>query len=125
MVGQRANLFRSKFPYETHFESAAGLVAGNHVSLERRHRRQRPRGACSRAIRPTGPSGSSTTSIAALAPMIRKGTRASIKTIGLLGDKYIELEGGKADEPEVPIGGEIPPARARASRSSSRAAATS
>ena len=35
------------------------------------------------------------------APMIRKGTRASIKTRGLLGDKYIELEGGKPDEPEV------------------------
>ena len=34
--------------------------------------------------------------------MLRKGTRASIKTRGLLGDKYIELEGGRADEPEVP-----------------------
>jgi len=44
------------------------------------------------------------------APMIRKGTRASIKTRGLLGDKYIELEGGRADEPEVPIGSEIPAA---------------
>ena len=29
------------------------------------------------------------------APMLRKGTRASIKTRGLLGDKYIELEGGQ------------------------------
>jgi phospholipid/cholesterol/gamma-HCH transport system substrate-binding protein len=43
--------------------------------------------------------------------MIRKSTRASIKTRGLLGDKYIELEGGKADEPEVPVGGEIPAAQ--------------
>ena len=33
MIGQRANLFRSKFPYETHFESASGLIAGNNVSL--------------------------------------------------------------------------------------------
>ena len=45
------------------------------------------------------------------APMLRKGTRASIKTRGLLGDKYIELDGGTADEPEVPIGGEIPAAQ--------------
>jgi phospholipid/cholesterol/gamma-HCH transport system substrate-binding protein len=42
--------------------------------------------------------------------MLRKGTRASIKTRGLLGDKYIELEGGKATEPEVAVGGEIPAA---------------
>ena len=42
--------------------------------------------------------------------MLRKGTRAAIKTSGLLGDKYIELAGGRADEPEVPIGGEIPAA---------------
>ena len=33
MIGQRANLFRKKFPYETHFDSAAGLVPGNVVSL--------------------------------------------------------------------------------------------
>jgi phospholipid/cholesterol/gamma-HCH transport system substrate-binding protein len=44
------------------------------------------------------------------APRLRKGTRASIKTIGLLGDKYIELEGGTAEEPEVEIGGLIPAA---------------
>ncbi|MDQ2979609.1 MAG: hypothetical protein M3R62_10340, partial [Acidobacteriota bacterium] len=31
MVGRRANLFRHKFPYETRFDSAAGLVAGNPV----------------------------------------------------------------------------------------------
>ena len=33
MIGQRANLFRKKFPYQTRFESAAGLIAGNVVSL--------------------------------------------------------------------------------------------
>src|SRR5262249_12864084 len=44
------------------------------------------------------------------APRIRKGTKASIKTIGLLGDQYIELEGGRADEPEIPVGGDIPAA---------------
>ena len=44
------------------------------------------------------------------APRLRKGTRAAIKTIGLLGDKYIELEGGTAEEPEIEIGGSIPQA---------------
>ncbi|MGE5414199.1 MAG: MlaD family protein [Syntrophomonadaceae bacterium] len=110
MIGQRANLFRSKFPYETHFESASGLIAGNNVSLN---------GVVVGSVievRLSGDPADRTVRVVydvvrRWAPMIRKSTRASIKTRGLLGDKYIELEGGKADEPEVPIGGEIPPAQ--------------
>ena len=109
MIGQRANLFRSKFPYETHFESASGLIAGNNVSLN---------GVVVGSVievRLSGDPADRTVRVVydvvrRWAPMIRKSTRASIKTRGLLGDKYIELEGGRADEPEVPIGGEIPPA---------------
>ncbi len=109
MIGQRANLFRSKFPYETHFDSASGLIAGNNVSLN---------GVVVGSVievRLSGDPADRTVRIVydvvkRWAPMIRKGTRASIKTRGLLGDKYIELEGGKPGEPEVPIGGEIPPA---------------
>ncbi len=110
MIGQRANLFRSKFPYETHFESAAGLIAGNNVSLN---------GVVVGnviEVRLSGDPADRTVRVVydvvrRWAPMIRKSTRASIKTRGLLGDKYIELEGGKVDEPEVPVGGEIPAAQ--------------
>lgn len=110
MIGQRANLFRSKFPYETHFESAAGLIAGNNVSLN---------GVVVGSVievRLSGDPADRTVRVVydvvrRWAPMIRKSTRASIKTRGLLGDKYIELEGGKVDEPEVPVGGEIPAAQ--------------
>lgn len=109
MIGQRANLFRSKFPYETHFESASGLISGNNVSLN---------GVVVGSVievRLSGDPADRTVRVVydvvkRWAPMIRKGTQASIKTRGLLGDKYIELEGGKPGEPEVPIGGEIPPA---------------
>jgi phospholipid/cholesterol/gamma-HCH transport system substrate-binding protein len=109
MIGQRANLFRSKFPYETHFESASGLISGNNVSLN---------GVVVGSVievRLSGDPADRTVRVVydvvkRWAPMIRKGTRASIKTRGLLGDKYIELEGGKPDEPEVQIGSEIPPA---------------
>jgi phospholipid/cholesterol/gamma-HCH transport system substrate-binding protein len=109
MIGQRANLFRSKFPYETHFESASGLIAGNNVSLN---------GVVVGnviEVRLSGDPADRTVRVIydvvkRWAPMIRKGTRASIKTRGLLGDKYIELEGGKPDEAEVAIGGEIPAA---------------
>ena len=109
MIGQRANLFRSKFPYETHFDSASGLISGNNVSLN---------GVVVGSVievRLSGDPADRTVRVVydvvkRWAPMIRKGTRASIKTRGLLGDKYIELEGGRPDEPEVPIGGEIPAA---------------
>lgn len=109
MIGQRANLFRSKFPFTTHFDSASGLIPGNNVSLN---------GVVVGSVlevRLSGDPADRTVRVVydvvrRWAPMIRKGTRASIKTRGLLGDKYIELEGGKVDEPEVPIGSEIPPA---------------
>ena len=109
MIGQRANLFRSKFPYETHFASASGLIAGNNVSLN---------GVVVGnviEVRLSGDPADRTVRVIydvvkRWAPMIRKSTRASIKTRGLLGDKYIELEGGRPDEPEVAIGGEIPAA---------------
>ena len=35
MVGQRANLFRKKFPYETRFDSASGLVAARTTASTR------------------------------------------------------------------------------------------
>ncbi|MEP6994825.1 MAG: MlaD family protein [Acidobacteriota bacterium] len=109
MIGQRANLFRKKFPYETRFESAAGLVGGNIVSLN---------GVVVGNVMEVNLSGDPADRTVRVVydvvrrwtPMLRKGTRASIKTRGLLGDKYIELEGGRADEPQVPIGGEIPAA---------------
>ncbi len=109
MIGQRANLFRKKFHYETRFVSAAGLIPGNVVSLN---------GVVVGNVLEVNLSGDPADRTVRVvydvvrrwAPMLRKGTRASIKTRGLLGDKYIELEGGRADEPEVPIGGDIPAA---------------
>ncbi len=109
MIGQRANLFRKKFHYETRFVSAAGLIAGNVVSLN---------GVVVGNVLQVNLSGDPADRTVRVvydvvrrwAPMLRKGTRASIKTRGLLGDKYIELEGGRADEPVVPIGGDIPAA---------------
>jgi phospholipid/cholesterol/gamma-HCH transport system substrate-binding protein len=110
IVGQRANLFRKKFPYETRFDSAAGLIPGNVVSLN---------GVVVGNVLEVNLSGDPADRtvrvvydvVRRAAPMLRKSTHAAIKTRGLLGDKYIELEGGRADEPEVPIGGEIPAAR--------------
>ena len=109
MVGQRANLFRKKFPYETRFDSASGLVAGNPVRLN-----GVTVGNVLEVILSPDPADRTVRVVYDVdrraAPRLRKGTRAAIKTIGLLGDKYVELEGGTAEEPEVEIGGTIPPA---------------
>ncbi len=106
MVGRRANLFRKKFPYETRFDSAAGLVPGNPVRLN---------GVTVGnviEVRLSPDPGDQSVQVVydvdrRLHSRIRTGTRASIKTIGLLGDKYVELAGGNASEPEVEISGEI------------------
>src|SRR5262245_39175098 len=109
MVGQRAHLFVKKFPYETRFESASGLVAGNPVRLN-----GVTVGNVLEVILSPDPADRTVRVVYDVdrraAPRLRKGAKASIKTIGLLGDKYIELEGGTADEPEVEVGGSIPPA---------------
>lgn len=109
MVGRRANLFGKKFPYETRFESASGLVAGNPVRLN-----GVTVGNVLEVVLSPDPADRTVRVYYDVdrraAPRLRKGTRASIKTIGLLGDKYVDLEGGRAEEREVPIGGEIPAA---------------
>lgn len=109
MVGKRANLFRKKFPYETLFDSASGLVPGNPVRLN-----GVTVGNVLEVILSPDPANRTVRVVYDVdrraAPRIRKGTRAAIKTIGLLGDKYVELEGGTAEEPEVDIGGSIPAA---------------
>lgn len=109
MVGRRANLFRKKFPYTTRFDSASGLVGGNPVRLN-----GVTVGNVIEVVLSPDPADRTVRVVYDVdrraAPRIRKGTRASIKTIGLLGDKYIELEGGTALEPEVQIGGQIPAA---------------
>ncbi len=110
MIGQRANLFRKQVPLRDALRvGGRPRPGGNVVTLN---------GVVVGSVIEVNLSGDPADRTVRVvydvvrrwAPMIRKGTRASIKTRGLLGDKYIELEGGQADEPEVPIGGEIPAA---------------
>jgi len=106
MVGRRANLFKKKWPYQTHFDSASGLVTGNGVRLN---------GVTVGNVLEINLSpqpGDQTVLVVyevdrRVAPRLRTGTQASIKTIGLLGDKYVDLAGGTATQPQIPIGGEI------------------
>jgi phospholipid/cholesterol/gamma-HCH transport system substrate-binding protein len=106
MIGRRTSLFKKKWPYETRFDSAAGLIPGNPVRLN-----GVTVGNVLEVTLSPDPADQSVHVVyevdRRVAPRLRAGTRASIKTIGLLGDKYVELAGGRASEPEIPIGGAI------------------
>jgi phospholipid/cholesterol/gamma-HCH transport system substrate-binding protein len=106
MVGRRANLFKKKLPFQTHFETAAGLVSGNPVRLN-----GVTIGNVIEVNLSPDPADQSVRVVYEIdrkvVSRMRTGTRASIKTIGLLGDKYIDLAGGSSEEPQVPVGGEI------------------
>lgn len=108
-IGQRANLFKKKLPFNTRFDSAAGLVSGNPVRLN-----GVTVGNVLDVVLSPDPADQSVRVAyevdRRIVPRLRTGTRASIKTIGLLGDKYVDLAGGLATEPQVPVGGHIPAA---------------
>lgn len=110
MVGRRAHLFTAKLPYRTQFDSAAGLVSGNPVRLN-----GVTVGNVLEVNLSPDPADQSVRVIyevdRKVAPRLRTGTRASIKTIGLLGDKYVELVGGLPGEPVIPPEGEIKAAK--------------
>ena len=107
MVGQRASIFTRKVDYRIHFASASGLTDGNSVRLA---------GVTVGNVTEVALSekpGDSTVTVGVsierkMVSRIRTDTTASIKTIGLLGDKYIELVGGSAGAAEIAPGGEIP-----------------
>ena len=106
MVGKRAHLFTSKLPYQTQFDSAAGLVSGNPVRLNgvtvgnvlQVNLSPDPADQTVRVVYEVDRK---------IAPRLRTDTTAAIKTIGLLGDKYVELAGGTAGKPVVEPGGDI------------------
>jgi len=109
MVGKRKHLFTAKLPYHTQFDSAAGIVSGNPVRLNgvtvgnvlEVNLSPDPADQTVRVVYEVDRK---------IAPRLRTGTTAAIKTIGLLGDKYVELAGGTAQEPVVDPEGEIKPA---------------
>jgi phospholipid/cholesterol/gamma-HCH transport system substrate-binding protein len=111
MVGKRARLFTARLPYQTEFKSATGLVVGNPVRLN-----GVTVGNVLEVNLSPDPAKQDVNVVfeidRKIQKRIRTGTTAAIKTIGLLGDKYIELSGGRPEEPIVEPGGKIAAAQA-------------
>jgi phospholipid/cholesterol/gamma-HCH transport system substrate-binding protein len=122
VLGQQNNLFSSKNHYYVEFKSVSGLKKGNPVQLdgvdvgaiERVELPSNPWRGMIRvwirvenryASRLRGPRGAQQPLPGQLSSVAR------IKTLGLLGDKYIDLSSGSPGYEPIPDGGPIPAAQ--------------
>jgi phospholipid/cholesterol/gamma-HCH transport system substrate-binding protein len=122
LIGQKKNLFSSKNHYYVEFKSVSGLKPGNPVQLdgvdvgavERVELPANPWRGMIRvwvrvesryASRIRGPEGAQATVPGQLPSLAR------IKTLGLLGDKFIDVTSGSPGYPVIPDGGAIPAAQ--------------
>ncbi len=106
LVGERSNVFARKNEYFVHFESVSGLATGNPVQLN-----GVVVGSVRRVVLPENVEVQSLTVWVSIdrryADRVREDSRARIKTLGLLGDKYIELTSGTPGFAQIESGGEI------------------
>jgi phospholipid/cholesterol/gamma-HCH transport system substrate-binding protein len=109
LIGEESNLFASKHRYIIYFPSVSGLHQGNPVQLNGVEV-----GTVKDIVLPTAAEA---TEIKVgievddrYAARIRQDSMARIKTLGLLGDKYVELTTGSTDTDPIPPGGVIPAA---------------
>ena len=106
LIGEQNNLFRSMNRYYVRFPDVDGLQAGNPVQLN-----GVAVGRVSSIVLPEDPDEDLLTVWIAVdrrfAMRVRKDSQARIQTLGLLGDKYIELTSGTGNAVVVTSGGEI------------------
>ncbi|MDQ1346817.1 MAG: hypothetical protein QG573_186 [Acidobacteriota bacterium] len=106
LVGEKRNLFSQKSDYFILFDSVPGLSAGSNVQLD-------GVGVGSVAAIALSENVEQNQIVVAIrvearfAARIREDSLARIRTLGLLGDKYIEISSGSPRFPEVPEGGTI------------------
>jgi len=103
-LNQEQPFWERKVQYEVHYTRTGGLQKGAQVSLN-----GVPIGTVADMRFPPDPAVSYIQVLinvnGDLAPRVRENTVASIRTIGLLGDRYIELSAGTPDSPPVTPGG--------------------
>src|SRR5205809_922075 len=105
-LNQEQPFWERKAQYEVHFSRTGGLQTGAPVSLS-----GVTIGTVVEMRFPPDPAASYIQVLinvkGDLAPRIREDTVASIRTLGLLGDRYIELSAGTPESPPVSPGGLI------------------
>ena len=110
LIGKDDRLFGRKARYFIHFENVSGLAAGNPVQLNGVNV-----GTVQDVVLPEDMGEDQITVWIAVsrryAERIRGDSAARIKTLGLLGDKYIALNSGSPEFPQIQPGSEIPTAQ--------------
>ena len=106
-LGSEQRFWERKVQYEIHFTRTGGLQVGSQVSLNGV--------VVGSVVEMRFPPDPAVNYIQVLvntrgdvAPRIREDTVASIRTYGLLGDRYIELSAGSPEAPPIPPGGLVP-----------------
>ncbi|MEM1202422.1 MAG: MlaD family protein [Acidobacteriota bacterium] len=106
LIGEENNLFRPMNRYEVRFESASGLQEGNPVQLN-----GVSVGRVERIVLAEDPSEQMLTVRILVdrryARRVRRDSQARIKTLGLLGDKFVEITSGSDEAVVIPNDGEI------------------
>jgi phospholipid/cholesterol/gamma-HCH transport system substrate-binding protein len=109
LIGEKSNLFSTKNQYVIYFRTVSGLNEGNPVQLNGVEV-----GTVSSVVLPTDADSEQIRVEIEVerryAERVREDSEARIKTLGLLGDKYVELTTGSASEEPIPPGGVIPAA---------------
>ncbi len=119
VIGDRSNFFVRKTSYFVRFTQVGGLAPGAGVTLDGVNV-----GTVERVVLPKNPQQREIDVWLAIdrryserlrgpqtpAPDKEQATKAKITTLGLLGDKYIELNSGSEKYPTIPDEGEIPAA---------------
>src|SRR5260370_4087329 len=105
LIGEKRFLFRRTYRLEAEFQNVAGLNNGADVRVGGIHL-----GTVKYISLPNGPSGKLTVVMDmanSTKNIIRQNSVATIKTEGLLGDKYIEISFGSENAPEIEGGDTI------------------
>jgi len=109
LVSERRNLFALKNRYYIQFETVLGLAPGSPTQLN-----GVTVGSVERVVLPQSVDEELLTVWINVdrryGDRVREDSTARIKTLGLLGDKFIEISSGSADSPLIPSGGYIPAA---------------
>ncbi len=108
-IGKDDRLFGRKARYSVRFAGVSGLSIGNPVQLNgvrvgRVADVELPEDMGERQIRVWVAIDRR------FAKRVRADSTAKIRTLGLLGDKYVEIDSGSPEFPEIPFEGEIPAA---------------
>ena len=105
LIGDKEFLFSSTFPLKADFQNVAGLNVGADVRVGGLRE-----GTIQRIELPSRPDEKVTVVMKmhdSTRNIIRKDSVASIKTEGLLGDKYVEISFGSKEAPQVQDGDAI------------------